>query len=90
MKKQSPLAKMVREAQAKLSRAEARSLPCGERRKLLSVAVKIDTRLRDYAMHMIARQRKLPSQSTIAAIGRLNRLVPQVKRVVRAACGYHH
>jgi hypothetical protein len=86
--KRNPLSRMLRTAMAELSRAESRSLGCGERRMHLRRAVKIDDRARDYAIRMVSRKHSLPSKMDMGLIGRLNRLVPQIKRVVHASCGY--
>ena len=83
-----PLTKMLRSALAKYSRAEARSLPCGERQHHLRTAAKIDDRARDYAITRATRQGKWPNKTEVELLARLNRIGSQIKRVVRSACGY--
>ena len=88
MPKHRPLTKMLRAALAEYSRAESRSLPCGDRQRHLRKALQIDERARDYAIKRATRG-DWPRQSDVALLARLNRLGPQVKRVVRASgCSY--
>ena len=89
MAKRQPLTKMLRSALAEYSRAEARSLPCGERQRRLRTAAKIDDRARDYAITRATRQGTWPTKTEVELLARLNRIGPQIKRVVRSTCGYY-